>query len=325
LLAGPTGMNPAALGEGRNRGLGALAAVVCAGVLAAPSSALGSTPGSFGGQTIFSGTTIALKDDTTPPILSRVMLTGRIQLPGIGQTVTVAVRREGKLIKQRRVPTNPSTGRFRMPLKLTGCCDYVVQASHGTEVSAPYFFEAHPPHVLRPGRDALLFNRLLQERGYHMGDVSDHFDDSSALAVLAMRKVNDMQRTESYDPELFAMLLRGGGGGVPEDREPGRHVEVDLSRQVMALVDDGRATDVFHVSTGAYGTPTGSYSFYSKTPGYNAKGMYYSVFYSGNYATHGYYTVPTYPASHGCVRNPEVYSVFIYDWISLGDPMYIYE
>ena len=53
--------------------------------------------------------------------------------------------------------------------------------------------------------------------------------------------------------------------------------------------------------------------------------MYYSVYYSGNYATHGYDTVPTYPASHGSVRNPEVYSVYIYDWISLGDPIYVYE
>jgi hypothetical protein len=139
-----------------------------------------------------------------------------------------------------------------------------------------------------------------------------------------MRKVHDLPRTEDYEPRLFTTLLRGQCRFQPMHDDPGRHVEVDISRQVMALVEDGVATDVFHVSTGAGGTPTGRRSFYSKTPGYNAKRMYYSAFYDGNYATHGYYTVPTHPASHGCTRNPEAYSVFIYDWIELGDTMYVY-
>jgi hypothetical protein len=208
---------------------------------------------------------------------------------------------------------------------LKGCCDYVAQAFHGGDASPPLWMSVHAPRTLEPGRETLLFNRMLQQAGYHMGDVSDRFDDSTALAVLAMRKVNDLPRTEAYDPRLFTMLLQGRGAFEPVHREEGRHVEVDLSRQVMALVEDGKPTDVFHVSTGAFGTPTGDYSFYEKSPGYNQKGMYYSVYYSGNYATHGYYTVPTYAASHGCVRNPEVYSVFIYDWIDLGDPMYVYE
>jgi hypothetical protein len=121
------------------------------------------------------------------------------------------------------------------------------------------------------------------------------------------------------------MLLRGKARFEPQHDEPGRHVEVDVSRQVMALVEDGKATDVFHVSTGAGGTPRGEWEFYLKHPGYNAKGMYYSIFYDGNYATHGYSSVPYYPASHGCTRNPEMYSVFIYDWISLGDTMYVYD
>jgi lipoprotein-anchoring transpeptidase ErfK/SrfK len=52
--------------------------------------------------------------------------------------------------------------------------------------------------------------------------------------------------------------------------------------------------------------------------------MYYSVYYDGNYATHGYSSVPTYPASHGCTRNPIPYAVYIYNWIDLGDTMYVY-
>jgi L,D-transpeptidase catalytic domain len=302
-----------------------LAAATCVAALALPSTAGAASGADLSPQALFAGTTLSVKKGSDPQILGRVVLAGKVQVPWINQVVTVTVRRDGRTVAMRTVPVNPENGRFHTRVRLKGCCDYIAQAVHNTDASTPLSIEVHAPKVLRTGREALLFNRLLADAGYHMGDVSDHFDDSSALAVLAMRKVNDLPRTEEYDPSLFTMLLRGRGAFEPVHEQDGRYVEVDLSRQVMALIEDGRPTDVFHVSTGAFGTPTGTYSFYSKSPGYNQKGMYYSVYYSGNYATHGYYTVPTYPASHGCVRNPEVYSVFIYNWIQLGDPIYIYE
>jgi hypothetical protein len=302
-----------------------LAAASCAAALAVPASATAASGADLSPQALFADTTLSLKKGSSPRILGRVVLAGKVQVPWINQTVTVTVRREGRLVAVRSVPVNPENGRFHSKVRLKGCCDYIAQAFHNSDSSTPLAIEVHAPKVLRTGREALLFNRLLAEAGYHIGDVSDRFDESTALAVLAMRKVNDLPRTEEYDPSLFTMLLRGRGAFEPVHDQDGRSVEVDLSRQVMALIEDGKPTDVFHVSTGAYGTPTGTYSFYSKSPGYNQKGMYYSVYYSGNYATHGYYTVPTYPASHGCIRNPEVYSVFIYEWIQLGDPIYIYE
>jgi hypothetical protein len=302
-----------------------LAAALCAAALALPASASAASGADLSPQALFAGTTLTLKKGSSPRILGRVVLAGKIQVPWINQSVAVTVRREGRVVAARVVRVNPENGRFHTAVRLKGCCDYVAQAVHSSDVSTPLSLEVHAPKVLQPGREALLFNRLLAEAGYHMGAVTDHFDESTALAVLAMRKVNDLPRTEEYDPSLFTMLLRGRGAFEPVHDQEGRYVEVDLSRQVMALIEDGKPTDVFHVSTGAFGTPTGTYSFYEKSPGYNQKGMYYSVYYSGNYATHGYYTVPTYPASHGCVRNPEVYSVFIYNWIQLGDPIYIYE
>jgi L,D-transpeptidase catalytic domain len=314
------------VGEGANRGQFALlVAAVCAAALALPASASAASGADLSPQSLFAGTTLSLKKGSAPRILGRVVLAGKVQVPWIDQRVTVMVRREGRLVAARTVRVNPENGRFHTSVRLKGCCEYIAQAFHNSDASTPLALEVHAPRSLETGREALLFNRLLQEAGYHMGDVSDQFNESTALAVLAMRKVNDLPRTEEYDPSLFKMLLRGRGAFEPVHDQGGRYVEVDLSRQVMALIENGKPADVFHVSTGAFGTPTGTYSFYSKSPGYNQKGMYYSVYYSGNYATHGYYTVPTYPASHGCIRNPEVYSIFIYNWISLGDPIYIYE
>lgn len=307
------------------RGLSAAAGVAASVAMVLPAAAAAAPPSSFArSDSVFAGTTIWLKHGGAPEVLDRVVLTGRIPIPGPNQPVSVVVRREGEQVLARELPTDPVSGRFRLPVKLTGCCHYTAQAIQGTDVSDAYAFEVHGPPTLTPGPQTLLFNKLLQKAGYHMGDVTDQVDDSTGLAILALRKVNEFQLSEDYAPSLFTRLLSGRAGFQPEHREDGRHVEVDISRQVMALVEDGRATDVFHVSTGAFGTPTGDFHFYEKSPGYNAKGMYYSVYYDGNYATHGYYTVPYYPASHGCVRNPEAYSTFIYGWISLGDPIYVY-
>jgi lipoprotein-anchoring transpeptidase ErfK/SrfK len=94
----------------------------------------------------------------------------------------------------------------------------------------------------------------------------------------------------------------------------------------MSLIKGDKPLHTFHVSTGASSTPTirGKFRFYMRQPGYNSSSMYYSVYFRGGYATHGYDPVPTYPASHGCVRNPIPYSRFIYGWVDIGMPIYVY-
>jgi hypothetical protein len=318
------------LGQGLKRGSFAAIATIaglaaCSALVAAPIAAAAPPRYLTAPDSVFSGTTISIKGGTEPEILGKVVLHGNIPIPGPNQRVTVTLRREGAPVLSREVPTDPVSGRYRLRVKLSGCCNYSAQAAHGTDVSDLLGFQVNGPRTLAPGPQALLFNKLLRENGYHMGDVTDHVDESTGLGIVAMRKVNGLAISDSYAPSLFRLLLRGNAGFEPAHEGDDRHVEVDLSRQVMALVDHGKATDVVHVSTGAFGTPTGEYSFYEKSPGYNAKGMYYSIYYSGNYATHGYSSVPYYPASHGCVRNPIPYAIYIYNWISLGDKMYVYE
>jgi lipoprotein-anchoring transpeptidase ErfK/SrfK len=143
---------------------------------------------------------------------------------------------------------------------------------------------------------------------------------------MAFRKVNGMARNFQATPGIFKALAAGKGGFKIAKPGAGKHAEVDMSRQVMALADNGEAKHVFHVSTGAAATPSdpGGFTFYRKDPGFNAIGMYYSVYYNRGEATHGYKSVPPYPASHGCIRNPIPDSIFIYNWIDLGDKMYVY-
>jgi hypothetical protein len=169
-----------------------------------------------------------------------------------------------------------------------------------------------------------LFNELMRDEGYY-GTDKHRYGSHTERAVMAFRKVNGMARNFQATPEIFKMLAAGEGGFKPKYAS-GKHAEVDISKQVMALVDGGKAKYVFHIATGAAATPSdqGAFTFYRKDPGYNSLGMYYSVYYNRGEATHGYHSVPPYPASHGCIRNPIPDSIFIYNWIDLGDKMYVY-
>jgi lipoprotein-anchoring transpeptidase ErfK/SrfK len=44
----------------------------------------------------------------------------------------------------------------------------------------------------------------------------------------------------------------------------------------------------------------------------------------GNFAIHGYYSVPVYPASHGCVRVPMWLADWLYDRSFVGERVYVY-
>ena len=170
-----------------------------------------------------------------------------------------------------------------------------------------------------------VFNELMRKAAYYDTD-KGRYGSHTERAVMAFRKVNGMARNFQATPEIFRMLAAGKGGFKIKHPGAGHHVEVDMSRQVMALSDNGEAKYVFHVSTGAAATPSdpGGFTFYRKDPGFNSIGMYYSVYYNRGEATHGYHSVPPYPASHGCIRNPIPDSIFIYNWIDLGDKMYVY-
>ena len=226
-----------------------------------------------------------------------------------------------------KVATDPATGAFSWTLETRACCRYTIYGEWAGSRSDPVGFKVAVPGHLGKGPRTKFFNKLLRDAGYHQAAVSRRLNWSSRLAMLAFRKVNGMSWNSSYSRKIFRLLLEGKGEFKPKHPGAGKHVEVDISRQVMAFIRKGKPVHVFHVSTGAPSSPTiqGKFHFYLRQPGYNQKMMYYSVYFSGNYATHGFSSVPNYNASHGCVRNPIPYSVFIYNWIDLGMTIYVYQ
>jgi len=120
-------------------------------------------------------------------------------------------------------------------------------------------------------------------------------------------------------------VLAGRGRFHVRHPDEGHHVEADLSKQVLALIDGGRVRRIYHTSSGKPSTPTiqGKFRVYMKTPGTNAKGMVDSNYFIRGYAIHGYADVPAYNASHGCLRVPVPNARSIYDWLRIGDVVWV--
>ena len=234
-----------------------------------------------------------------------------------GEQVTLLVRRGTRTIKRKVVTPKQKKGsnfsRFSISQKQTKPGRYSVQVIHKRSEKLTYGqarsrnFKIKYPSLREGNRSSTvkLFNNLLARKGY-VNDRGKRFDAATGRAVLAYRKVNQMSWNEKATGKIFKKLADGRGGYRVKHPGSGKHVELDISRQVMVLAKGDKVDEIYHVSTGASATPTptGTWQFYRKEPGYNSLRMYYSVYWNRGYATHGYHDVPTYPASHGCARNP---------------------
>ena len=178
----------------------------------------------------------------------------------------------------------------------------------------------------------------LADMGYWTGTVDGLLDPATRAALVSFQKwegraVSGVLTTD----ELEAIRTATS----PKAREDGyEHVEVDLDRQVLLLVDDDAKVRVLPVSTGngkeffydgqtsvAY-TPRGRFVVYEKGVGWenNVPGsMYYPNYISGGIAIHGSLNVPVQPASHGCIRIPMFAAVEVSKLLKLGTIVLVYD
>jgi peptidoglycan hydrolase-like protein with peptidoglycan-binding domain len=244
--------------------------------------------------------------------------------PAAAGTITVRIRQNRRWLPalsfrgQIRIPLGTSrVGAYRISVALHPVTGYVgVRRTLERIVFGP---------ALGPGStgiSAYELDRRLDELHYALGRVDGYYGSDDVDAVIAFQKLHGLPRTGSVDAGFWRELQLAQ---VPKARYPGDHIEVSKGRQVLFLVRGGEVALIVPVSTGATGnTPLGVWHVYSKVPGYNAKLMYYSSFFVGAFAIHGYASVPPYPASHGCVRIPLWVARRMYSLIDYGTTVYIY-
>ena len=179
----------------------------------------------------------------------------------------------------------------------------------------------------------------LSEMGYWTGAIDGTLDPATRAALIAFQKWVRRPITGQLTlDELEA--IRTSVSPKARDDLGYEHVEVDLDRQVLLIVSNEGQVKVLPVSTGtdqpffyegqtsiAY-TPRGRFVVYEKGVGWenNVPGsMYYPNYISGGIAIHGSYTVPTKPASHGCIRIPMFASREVSKLLKLGMIVLVYD
>ena len=168
--------------------------------------------------------------------------------------------------------------------------------------------------------------RLAALRYLDRSDVGAEDDYLTDQALLAFQGWEDLERTGTVTGQTQLALFRAARP-KPAARRPGRRVEIYRDLGVLLMVEDGEVARAVHASTGASGwsTPTGDYAVYAKVI-YSWSvpfqvWMPYAAYFRGGIATHQSPDVPSYPASHGCVRLPEGEAERVYRFVEVGTPV----
>jgi hypothetical protein len=177
--------------------------------------------------------------------------------------------------------------------------------------------------------------RRLAALGYAVRLTGVH-DAHTSNAVIAYRKVLRVARVGTASAAVFRAAMAGRGAYAVRFPRAGRHVEADLTRQVLALVEPGgKVVRVYHTSSGRprFKTPLGVYRFWRKERGLNSRKMLHTAYFTRAKETkptrpacgiHGYFAVPVYAYSHCCLRVPLADAFAIFRWARLGERIYVY-
>jgi hypothetical protein len=275
--------------------------------------------------------TVAKQQVTVPHRI--VEITGTIRPYVLGQRFLVTESVGGGRVKTvkmaARCLSGSNTGRFILKLTAPRSGKVSVKVSHAATATMRAFklegsFEALNTKV-GPGSSGP-FVKLVQQRlaALHLFiPQTGKFDLGTELALDAYhRLLGQGEGIESLGTKTVTALLDGDGSFHVRFAKQGNHAEGDLSDQLLAFIDDGTKVQwIFPISSGKPSTPTilGNFQIYYKEPEYTSDGMYFSSFFHGGYAIHGYNPAPDYPASHGCMRLPIVDAIPAYGWTRVGD------
>jgi hypothetical protein len=178
------------------------------------------------------------------------------------------------------------------------------------------------------GRAVASLQRRLMTLGYlERGEVDGVFGDKTWYAVVAFQGWEQIARDGVVGPRT-RRALRHARGPQPW-RRLRRALEIDLTRQVLLVVEHGTVRRAVHASTGAskFATPDGSFTVIRRermswSRPYQVW-LPYALYFHRGWAIHAARIVPGRPASRGCVRIPIEDAPFVFRASPLGTPVLI--
>jgi len=174
----------------------------------------------------------------------------------------------------------------------------------------------HPTlRVRSDGSQVLALQQRLAALGYWLGGVDGQFGDLTRQAVVAIQKVASLSRDGICGPLTWS---RVDAGIRPQARSATGHVvEIRKTTQTLLVVDSGVVKGIYNTCTGSDQryyhdeawhvavTPSGSFAVFRRENTWHNSplgSLYRPQYFSGGIAVHGYTSVPSTPASHGCCR-----------------------
>ena len=187
-----------------------------------------------------------------------------------------------------------------------------------------------PDGARLPAPDAGVKN--LQQRlitlGYLLrGDDDGRFGPATQNAILAFQKWERLGRTGLLDARTKARLATAVRPIPRSMSGPARRAEILLDRQVALLINNNRVVRTIAVSSGKPSTPTppGSYRVYAKIARWWSvpfrEWLPWALPFVGGIAFHEFQVVPTFPASHGCVRQSSTVARWTFNFATVGMPV----
>jgi len=214
----------------------------------------------------------------------------------------------------------------------------------------PVVMPALPDGGLEQGSSGPLvqvYQQRLADLHFDPGAVDGNFGSDTTYAIEALQKLYGGEPTGKIrGPERFALSIFRYPQPLQPNGEPNR-TEVDVTKQVLTLYEGYQVRLITTTSTGSgerycynsprdhptahicedANTPPGRFTFTRFVNGWDKSplGQLYNPYYfNGGIAVHGYESVPTSPASHGCVRIPMHISEYFHTLVHQGDPVYVF-
>jgi lipoprotein-anchoring transpeptidase ErfK/SrfK len=215
---------------------------------------------------------------------------------------------------------------------------------------APTLLPALPDGQLGPG-DSGDIVRAYQQRfvdvHFDPGPVDGKYGSGMTYAVHALQKIMGVARTGRIGPVEAAALATFQ---YPQPLQPtgeANRTEIDITKQVITLYENYQVRLITTTSSGSgedycystprvnptrrvceyANTPSGRFTYREYRDGWDKSplGQLYNPFYfNGGIAVHGYQSVPTSPASHGCTRIPMHIAEYFHTLVKVGDPVYVF-
>ncbi len=203
---------------------------------------------------------------------------------------------------------------------------------------------------LGPGSDPAViqaYQQRLADLHFDPGPVDGNYGQATSYAVETVQKIVGLPRTGRIGPPE-AMTL--AAFQYPQPLQPtgeANRTEIDVTKQVLTLYADYQVRLMTTTSTGSgvhycYNsprdnptrhicevatTPSGRFTYTRWVKGWDKSPLgqlYQPYYFNGGIAVHGYPSVPTTPASHGCARIPMHIAEYYPMLVKVGDPVYVF-